>query len=104
MYFILHVLFYACSIYDLFNDVLSMSDVSWGSSFIIGMGYFLDGQGSIPGRGNIFLFTMSRLALGTLSPGVKRPGREADHSPSSAEVKNGGAVPPLPYMSSWYNA
>jgi hypothetical protein len=34
---------------------------------------------------------------GALSPGVKRPGREADHSPpSSAEVKNGGAIPPLP--------
>jgi hypothetical protein len=28
---------------------------------------------------------------------LKRPGREADHSPSSsAEVKNGGAIPPLP--------
>jgi hypothetical protein len=32
-----------------------------------------------------------------LSPGVKGPGLEADHSPpSSAEVKNGGAIPPLP--------
>jgi hypothetical protein len=32
------------------------------------------------------------------SPGVIRPGREADHSPqSSAEVKNGGAMtPPVP--------
>jgi hypothetical protein len=30
--------------------------------------------------------------------GVKRPGSEADHSPpSSAEVKNGGAMPPLPH-------
>jgi hypothetical protein len=30
-------------------------------------------------------------------PGVKRQGREADHSPpSSAQVKNGGAIPPLP--------
>jgi hypothetical protein len=30
-------------------------------------------------------------------PEVKRPGREANHSPaSSAEVKNGGAVPPQP--------
>jgi hypothetical protein len=29
------------------------------------------------------------------------PGREADHSPpSSAEVKNGGAIPPLPHTSS----
>jgi hypothetical protein len=35
--------------------------------------------------------------------GVKRQGREADHSPpSSAEVKNGGAIPPLPYMS-WHS-
>jgi hypothetical protein len=32
---------------------------------------------------------------GTLSPGVMRPGREAT-SPSSAEVKNGGAIPPVP--------
>jgi hypothetical protein len=30
-------------------------------------------------------------------PGDKAAGREADHSPpSSAEVKNGGAIPPLP--------
>jgi hypothetical protein len=30
-------------------------------------------------------------------PGVKRPGREADHSPqSSAGVKNGGVIPLLP--------
>jgi hypothetical protein len=40
---------------------------------------------------------------GALSPGVKLPGREADHSfPSSGEVKNGGAIPPLPYTSSWH--
>jgi hypothetical protein len=43
-----------------------------------------------------------QLEPGTLSPGVKRPGREADHSPpSSAEVKNGTAIPPLPYTSLW---
>jgi hypothetical protein len=41
---------------------------------------------------------------GLLTQGVKRPGCEADHSPpSSAEVKNGGAIPPLPHMSSWDN-
>jgi hypothetical protein len=35
---------------------------------------------------------------------VKRSGRDADHSPLSiAEVKNGGTIPPLPYMSSWYS-
>jgi hypothetical protein len=30
---------------------------------------------------------------GSLSPGIKRPGHEADHSPvPSAEVKNGGII------------
>jgi hypothetical protein len=33
--------------------------------------------------------------------GITRLGHEADHSPpSSAEVKNGGAIRPLPYTSS----
>jgi hypothetical protein len=37
-----------------------------------------------------------------VSPGVKQPEREADHSPpSSAEVKNHGAIPPLPHTSPW---
>jgi hypothetical protein len=61
-------------------------------------------------------FTASRPALGsaqfpiqrvpgTLSPGLKRPGREGDQSPpSSAEVKKGGAISPLPHMSSWHGA
>jgi hypothetical protein len=41
----------------------------------------------------------SHCVPGTLYPGVKRPAREADHSPpSSAEVKNGGAIPPLPHV------
>jgi hypothetical protein len=36
---------------------------------------------------------------------IKRPGHEADHSPPSvAEVKNCGAIPPLPHMPSWYSA
>jgi hypothetical protein len=40
-----------------------------------------------------------------LFPGGKAAGHEADHSaPSSAEVKNGGAIPPLRRMSSWHNA
>jgi hypothetical protein len=39
------------------------------------------------------------------SPGLKRPGREADHLPApSAEVKNGGAVPPVLHISSWHSA
>jgi hypothetical protein len=76
----------------------------------IATGYWLDGWGFDCLHGQeIFLFlTTSRPALGRtqppiqwvpgdISPGLKRPKREADHSPpSSAEVKNGGATPPLP--------
>jgi hypothetical protein len=49
----------------------------------------------------IFLFSTAlgpnqppiQCVQGALSPGVKRPERDADHSPpSSAEVKNGGAI------------
>jgi hypothetical protein len=33
----------------------------------------------------------------SISPGVKKPGREADHAPTcSVEFKNGGTMPPLP--------
>jgi hypothetical protein len=66
--------------------------------------YGLEGRGSVPGRGKIFLFSIaSSPVLGptqptiqwvsrSLSSGLKRPGREADHSPpSTAEVKNGAA-------------
>jgi hypothetical protein len=81
-------------------------------------GYRLDDRGSIPVRGKRYFSTPQRpdRALGptqpliqrvpgALSPGVKRLRREADHSPpSSAEVKNGGAIPPLPYMSLWCGA
>jgi hypothetical protein len=65
----------------------------------------------------IFLYsTASRPALepthspfqcvpGALSLGIKQPRREADHSPpSSAEVKNGGAIPPLPHIFSYLDA
>jgi hypothetical protein len=43
--------------------------------------------------------------LGALSPGLKRLGHEAEHSPpSSVMIKKGGAMPPLSHMSSWCNA
>jgi hypothetical protein len=39
--------------------------------------------------------------LEALSPGVKQPGRETDHSsPSSANIKNSGAILPFSHMSS----
>jgi hypothetical protein len=40
-----------------------------------------------------------------VSTGIKRPGREVDHSyPSSAEVKTDGAIPQLSGTSSWSSA
>jgi hypothetical protein len=42
-----------------------------------------------------------RWVPGSIRTGIKRPGREADHSPpSSTEVKNNEAIPPLSGTSS----
>jgi hypothetical protein len=74
------------------------------------MGWTIRAPGFDSRRGlGIFLFTTaSRTALGPTKPpiqwvpgalslGVKRPGREADHSPpSSVEVTMSGATPSLP--------
>jgi hypothetical protein len=61
--------------------------------------------------GKDFSLTASRLVLGPTQPAVqwvsrvKRQGREADHSlPSSADVKNNGAIHPLSHMSGWRSA
>jgi hypothetical protein len=77
----------------------------------IALGNGLDDRGFESPQGlGIFLFdTMSRPAPGptqpplqwvpgAVSPGINRPGREADHSPpSSTEVKRiTGAIPPFP--------
>jgi hypothetical protein len=38
-----------------------------------------------------------------LSPGLRRPGLEVEHSLlSNAKVNNGGAIPPLIHTSSWH--
>jgi hypothetical protein len=40
-----------------------------------------------------------------VSLGVKRQGHKTDHSPKySGEVKNDGAILPLPHTSSWHGA
>jgi hypothetical protein len=70
-------------------------------------GYGLDGK--------ILFFTMSRPTMGSTQPPiqyvpgaisleVKREIREANRSPPpSAEIKKGGATPPLQNMPSWHN-
>jgi hypothetical protein len=73
--------------------------------------YGLDGSGLIPGSAR-FLSSPQRLGptqspiqwvTEALSPGLKRQWRETDHSPpSSAEIKNGGSIPP--HISSWHSA
>jgi hypothetical protein len=44
------------------------------------------------------------MGTGVLSPGIKRPERETDHSSlSSVEVKSDGALHPLPHASLWHS-
>jgi hypothetical protein len=79
-------------------------------------GYGLEGRCSIP-SGRKILFSIehslvpeptqppTQWALWALSLGIKRSGREADHSPpSSAVFKNGGTIRPLLHTSSWRGA
>jgi hypothetical protein len=118
-------IYYAESLYMKYNNsagiiwyitLLCRLHRNWDSSVGILTGYGLDGVGSIPGRGKNFLFFTAcrptlgpsqppiQWVLGALSPGVKWQGREADHlPPSSVKVKKGGAIPPLPHMSSWHS-
>jgi hypothetical protein len=95
----------------IFFTCLQKRKGSQDSSVCTAPGYGLDGRGSIPGSGKIFLlFKPPRPALGPIKPpiqwvlgavstGVKRPGREADHSsPYRADIKNGAAIPPHFFM------
>jgi hypothetical protein len=90
---------------------------SRNSSVVIATRYGLDGPDLIPSKGKIFLFSTAYRPIlgptqppiqwvrGALSHGVNRQGREADQlPPSSAEVKNDGAISPLSPMSSWNSA
>jgi hypothetical protein len=77
------------------------------------MGYGLDGPGSIPGCARFFssqqrpdgfwgpTSLLSDGYGGIFSQGLSGRDGEADHSPTyTAEVKKGGAIPPLSHMSS----
>jgi hypothetical protein len=89
---------------------------SWDSAVGVATGYGLDGRGvgvRVPVGGRIYLLqvvqtgsgvhpTSYPINTGALSPGVKRQGREADHSPpTSAEVKKMWtytSTPPYAFM------
>jgi hypothetical protein len=95
------------------NDTLHLQAVV---TSVQSQSYGVDDRDSVPGRDRkgYFLFTTtSRLALrptqppiqwipGALSPGEKRPGCEADHSPSSTvKVRKAwsyNSTPPYPFM------
>jgi hypothetical protein len=92
-----------------FNCGVQKSERSRDSSISIATSYALDSQGLIPDRGKIVIFSITyRSALWPTQPpsqwvpvavsaGVTRQEREANQSPrSSAEVKNVGAILPLP--------
>jgi hypothetical protein len=79
---------------SLLSDVY-LINVSWGGSVSITSDYRLDDQGSgvrfLAGAGNFSLLHVQTssgaypesypMSTGGAFPGVKRPGREADHSP-----------------------
>jgi hypothetical protein len=89
--------------------------MSQGSSLSRATDYGLDERGSTPNRDKIFFLisTVLRPTLGLTQPPiewkrgifpreVERQNLQADHSTlSSAEIRNGGAVPPLFCTSSW---
>jgi hypothetical protein len=96
------------------NQSLSMAN----DTCLTATGYGLHDSGSTSGRGRRFLSIIQspdhiRGPPSLLPNGcrgvhyleVKRPECEADQwQPSTAEVKNNGAIPPLPYTSSWRGA
>jgi hypothetical protein len=69
----------------------------------------MDGRGLNSGRDTVFLSSTVPssypIGIGGSIPGERLPGREADYSPPFvAEVKNGGAISPLPHIPSWHIA
>jgi hypothetical protein len=99
------------------NLLCSISYGNRDGSLGITIGYALDGRSSISGRGKRFDSIPQRqdrlwghpasypTSTRGLSRWLKRSESEADNSPpSSPDVKNCGAVPPLPHRTSWRSA
>jgi hypothetical protein len=77
----------------------------------IATGYGLDDRGvgvRVPVESRIF-FSPRRpasypMGTGALSPGVKWPGLEADHTSNVSMSRKCGSIHPLPHTSSWRSA
>jgi hypothetical protein len=87
----------------------------WSRESSVGIStcYSLKVPGSIPGKAILYLFHSFQIecephiqkASEAIFQGLKRQGRETNRPfPSSAEVKNDGAIPPFANVSSWYCA
>jgi hypothetical protein len=105
-----------CWTWVFFQQIVLESTVNEISAVGIAPGYGLDDRGVrvwVP-VGSRMIPSPHRLGRtqssiewvpGALSPGVKWPGREADHSPpTSAEVKKYGSIHPLPHTPPWRSA
>jgi hypothetical protein len=103
-------------LYTVVKGTIEKPIISWSRDSAVGIatGYGLDDRGvgvRVPVGSRIFFYsTSSRPALGpmqpliqwvsrALSPGVKRPGSEADHKPPTS-----GSTHPLDHTSSWCSA
>jgi hypothetical protein len=81
------------------TDGIAQLVQQWATGWMAGV-RFLAGARNFPLPHNV---QTSSGAPTALSPGVKLLGHEVDHSPpSTAEVKNGGAIPPISHMASWH--
>jgi hypothetical protein len=104
------------------NDFNASLEIDWSRNSAVGIatGYGMDDRGvgdRFPVRSRIFYSPclpnrlwgppnlLSNGYRGLLPCGVKRPGRETDHSsPNNAEVKKSEPVHPLPHTLSWHSA
>jgi hypothetical protein len=102
-----------------YSESATVYKTSRGSTVGIATGYGRGrprGRSSSPGKVKNVLFSISsrpapgptqppiQSVKGTLSPGVKRLGREADHLQLVPRSRRRGSIHPFPHTSSWCNA
>jgi hypothetical protein len=107
-----------CTSYIASNGRITVNDEMgkvWMETAVQWLGYALDDRGSVADRARNFFPTATRRAMGSTKlpnkwgtggfyPGIKRSGREPDHSsPSGAEVNTWSYISIPPYvLMAWY--